>query len=58
MCDKAIGNFLPALEFVPDWFLTAKMIEKLHGTLFTDDNILFFMKILVITHFLMMKWVY
>ena len=22
MCDKVVENFLPRLEFVPDWFVT------------------------------------
>ena len=38
--DKTIDDFLPA--FVPDWFVTSKMIKKFHNALFTDDDILFF----------------
>ena len=29
MHDKAIDSFLPTLIFVPDWFITSKMLEKL-----------------------------
>ena len=32
MCNKAVYDFLPALKalkFVPDWFVTSKMIKKL-----------------------------
>ena len=39
MCDKAVHDFLPVLKFVPDWFVTSKMI---HRALFVDDDILFF----------------
>ena len=42
MYDKAVDDFLPALKFVPDWFVTSKMIKRLHNALFTDDDILFF----------------
>ena len=42
MCDKAFDYFLPALKFVPDWFVTSKMIENLHNALFAEDDIVFF----------------
>ena len=42
MCDTAVDDFLPALKFVPDWFVTGKIIKKLHDALFSDDDILFF----------------
>ena len=29
MCHKAVNAFLPALKFVPDWFVISKMIKKL-----------------------------
>ena len=41
MCDKAVDNFLSALKFVPDWFVTSKMIKNLDDAIFSDD-ILFF----------------
>ena len=54
MCD----DFLQALKFVPEWFITSKMIKKLH-VLYADDDILFFwMKILVMSHFLVMEWLF
>ena len=28
ICDKVADDFLPALKFVPDWFVTSKMIKK------------------------------
>ena len=42
MCDKAVDNFLPTLEFVPDWIASSKMIIMLYNALFADDDILFF----------------
>ena len=58
MCDKAVDDFLPALKFVPDWFVTSKLIKKLHNAPFADDYILFFVNILVMSHFLVTEWVF
>ena len=41
MCDKVVYDFLPALKFIPDWFVTNKMIKKLHTALYAVDDILF-----------------
>ena len=42
MRDKAFNAFLPALNFVPDWFVTKKnIIEKLDDTLFANHTIIF-----------------
>ena len=38
MCDISLDDFLPALKFVLDWFVTSKMITKFHTTLYADDN--------------------
>ena len=29
VCDKAVDDFLPALKFVPGWFVTSKRIRRL-----------------------------
>ena len=29
ICDNAVDTYLLAFKFVPDWFATSKMIEKL-----------------------------
>ena len=42
MGDKAFDDFLPALKFVPDWFVTCKIIKKLHNDLFEEDDTIFF----------------
>ena len=36
MCDKALDDCLAALKFVPDWFVTSKIIEKLSTALYAD----------------------
>ena len=42
MCDKAVDDFLPSLNFIRDWFVTNKMIKKLFTALYADVNILYF----------------
>ena len=29
VCDKAVDDFLPALKFVPGWFVTSKRVRRL-----------------------------
>ena len=52
MCDKAVDFFLITIKFVPDWFVTNKMLEKLdksaisNGDIFShdvDSNIITFL---------------
>ena len=42
MCDEAVDDCLAALKFIPDWFVTSKMIKKLLSALYADDNIFHF----------------
>ena len=42
MFDKAVDDCLAALKFVPDWFVTSKMINVLFTALYADENILHF----------------
>ena len=58
MCDEAVDDYLAALELVSDWFITSKMIKKLYTTLYADENILYLMKILAMSYFLVMKCVF
>ena len=37
MCDEAIDAFLQALKFVPDWFVTNEMLQKLDNVFSNDD---------------------
>ena len=41
MYDEAVDGSLPALKFIPDWFVTCKMLEKLDNTLHANNDILF-----------------
>ena len=40
MCEKAVDVCLPALTFVPDWFITNKMLEK-RDIVFSNNDIVF-----------------
>ena len=42
MCDEAVDDSLAALNFVPDWFVTSKMIKKPYTALYVDENIHYF----------------
>ena len=44
MCDKAVDDYLSVFEFIPDWFVITKMLEKLGNDLLADDDILFYNK--------------
>ena len=58
MCDKVVDNFQPALTFVLDWFVKNKIIKNF--ILLRTQMIVytFLMKNLVISHFVVMKWVF
>ena len=59
MYDEVVNNTLAALKLIPNWFVTSKMIKKLDTALEEDDGLLFFfMKILVMSHFVVTKWVF
>ena len=38
MCDEAVDDCLAALKFVPDWFVTRKMIKILFTAFYADEN--------------------
>ena len=42
MCNEAVDDSLASLDFIPDWFVTSKMIKKLYSALCADDNIICF----------------
>ena len=57
MCNKVVDYFLPAIKFVADWFVISnKMIKKFLGASFGNDDKIYLMKILVMLHFLVMKF--
>ena len=37
MCSKAVDVFVPALKFIPEWFVASKMIKEI-----VNDNDIFF----------------
>ena len=39
MCDKPVGAYLSALQFVLDWLVTSKMLEILDNVVFCYDDI-------------------
>ena len=41
ICDKAVDALLPALKFVPDYFVTNKLLEKLANVVLSNDDIFF-----------------
>lgn len=55
MCDEAVDAFRP---FVPDWFVTSKMIKKLIDDLFFNDAIDFMNEYSNYFTFLVMKWLF
>ena len=42
ICDEAVDDSPAALKFIPDWFVTSKMLEKLDNVLQANDDILFY----------------
>ena len=44
MCNKGVDDFLPALKFVPDWFITSKIIKNFLTALYADENKLNFIE--------------
>ena len=58
MCDKAVDEFLPALKFVPDWFVTNKILEKLNDVLFVNDDIIFINEDCDNVTFFLVNWVF
>ena len=37
MSDEAVDDCLAALKFIPDWFVTSKMLEQLRDVLLAND---------------------
>ena len=42
ICDGPADDCLAALKFIPDWFVTSKMLEKLDNPLHANDDVLFY----------------
>ena len=56
MCNKAADDSLAALKLIFDWFVTSKMIKEYFTALYVNGNTL--MKILVMSYFLVIKWLF
>ena len=41
ICDKVVDSSLLALRFVPDWFATGRIIEKLDSAVFSNNYVPF-----------------
>ena len=52
-CDKAVEDFLPALNLFPIVLLQVRRLKKVHNALFIDDDYCFLINILVMSHFLL-----
>ena len=55
MYDKVVGDCPAALKFLPDWFLTSKMIKNFMLLNTQMMVYLFLINILVMSHFVVMK---
>ena len=53
---KIVNDFLGVSKFILEWFITSKMIKKLYTALYADDDLLSLVKILEMSHFVVMKW--
>ena len=42
MCDEAVDDYLAVLNFLPDWFVISKMLEKFDNALHANNDILFY----------------
>ena len=44
MRDDVVDDCVAALKFIPDWFVTNKILEKNDNALYANDDILFYNK--------------
>ena len=58
MSNKAVDYFLPEFKFVANGLVTSKMIKKFLTSINADENYSTLMKILVMSYFHIMKWVF
>ena len=58
ICDEAVDDSLAALKLIPDWFDASKMISKIILLCAQMKIYSILMKILVMSYFLVMKWVF
>ena len=39
MCNKVVDSCLPALKFIPDWFVKNKIFKRLDNVVFSNDDV-------------------
>ena len=54
----AVDDCLEALKFTHNWFVTSEMLEKFYEFYLLMMIYSFLIKVLVKSHFLLMKWVF
>ena len=58
MRDEAVDESPAALKLITDWFVTSKIIKKLYTALHAENGLVFLIKVLIMSHFVVMKWVF
>ena len=58
MRDEAVDDSPAALQLITNWFVTSKIIKKLYTALHADNGLVFLIKVLIMSHFVVMKWVF
>ena len=58
MRDEAVDDSPAALKLITNWFVTSKIIKKLYTALHAENGLVFLIKVLIMSHFVVMKWVF
>ena len=58
MRDEAVDESPAVLKLITDWFVTSKIIKKLYTALHAENGLVFLIKVLIMSHFVVMKWVF
>ena len=58
MCDKAVDDFLPILNFVLNLFVGSRVIKKVFTALYADENILYVDEGFGKFYLIVRKWVF
>ena len=54
-CNEAVDDSIATLKLIPDWFVKSKMIKKSFTALYTDENILNLLKVVVMPYLIVME---
>ena len=58
MCDEAVDDFLPILNFVLNLFVGSRVIKKVFTALYADENILYVDEGFGKFYLIVRKWVF